>query len=109
MTKSEKLIWLTALILSAVVFAYNLKPMPQEKLPQLAEGEFYCLPQIQEQANKLKPKIDINAKIQEYERNVRKASSLSEAWHMEVEIKGLIEQYNRQIQQYNQFLQQNCR
>ena len=109
MTGSEKIIWLTALILSAVVFIYNLKPMPQEKQPQPTEGEFYCLPQVQEQANKLKPKIDINAKIKEYERNVRKAASLSDAWHMEVEIKGLIEQYNLQIQQYNQFLQQNCR
>ncbi len=109
MTKSEKIIWLTALVLSVGVFVYNLKAIPEEPLPILKEGEFYCLPQIQEQANKLKPNVDINHKINEYQLRIKNAYSDSDAWYAQVEMNNFIQQYNSQINKYNQFLQQNCR
>lgn len=108
MTKAEKIIWLTALILSAVTFVYNLEPIPQENMPPQKKGEYHCLPQFQEQANKLKPRININDEIKEYKLKIKKAPSYSETWRLEIELNDLIEQYNSQIKQYNQFLQQNC-
>ena len=108
MKKSEKIIWTTALILGAVSLYVNIQEIPEEIQPPFKKGEFYCPAHIQEQANKLKPNINIKQTVKDYENKIKNASTSAEAWFLKEKINTVIQNYNEQIKEYNLFLQSNC-
>lgn len=108
MKKSTMLIWTTAAVLGAVSLFYNLRAIPEEKRPDLQAGEFYCPPEIQIEANRLKPQEKTVTELAQYPELIKNAPSPSEAWRLETEAAEKADAYNRQIRLYNEYLLKNC-
>lgn len=109
MTKSAKIIWIIAIILAIASFAYNARQIPTEEIPPLAEGEYYCAPQFQENAKKLIPEHNLQWELDAYKSRIENASSVVEAQRLLAEATAKIENYNRQINEYNEYLRRNCK
>jgi len=102
------LIWTTAAVLGAVSLFYNLRAIPEEKRPDLQDGEFYCPPEIQIEADRLKPQQKTVTELAQYPELIKNAPSPSEAWRLETEAAEKADAYNRQVRIYNEYLLKNC-
>lgn len=108
MKKTEKIIWTAAAVAGAVSLFYNLRPLPDNSPPAPKAGEYYCPPEMQAGADKLKPSSQTAEELKNYPRLIEKAPAPSEAWRLKEEAKAKLDAYNRQIREYNEYLEKYC-
>ena len=109
MTSTGKIIWTTAAFLAAGSLYLNLRQPPAESWPLLAEGEYMCPPQFEEEAERLRPSAELRRELDRYPELIKNASSFSEVWWLGEEAKNKSEAYNRQVEVYNDYLARHCR